>query len=323
MPTSTEPDSAELASAVPIREVSRVTGVNSVTLRAWERRYGLLKPLRTDKGHRLYRPEDVARVEEIQSWLARGVAVSQVKALLGRPAPESGLESVPEDGPWEAFARRLQAAVGSLQGQSLDSLLAEVGSLYPTDIVVDQLLEPQLQALRVPLQQQRADYGMATRLAFLEAHLEAYFASALHRLQAANISHKNPRLLLMDVSRETDSVLPMILAYSLAVNSNRVDFFGPVPQSEWVFAVEQLGSEALILYSDGAPTRYLEQQRGEVEQRLQVPVWLAGRMTALCSPSEHPHCLGQTHRDILRALNTTDVRTRAEDPLFPGSGVSE
>ncbi len=123
---STEPDSSELASAVPIREVSRVTGVNSVTLRAWERRYGLLKPLRTEKGHRLYRPEDIARVEEIQSWLARGVAVSQVKALLGRPAPEAGLEPVPEEGPWEAFARRLQAAVGSLQGQALDSLLAEL-----------------------------------------------------------------------------------------------------------------------------------------------------------------------------------------------------
>lgn len=302
-----------------------MTGVNSVTLRAWERRYGLLKPLRTDKGHRLYRPEDVARVEEIQNWLARGVAVSQVKALLGRPAPETGLEPlpVPEEGPWEAFARRLQAAVGSLQGQALDALLAEVCSLYPTAIVVDQLLEPQLQALRVPLQQQRADFGMATRLAFLEAHLQAYFASAQHRLQTANVSQKSPRLLLMDVGREPDSVLPMILAYSLAVNSHRVDFFGPVPQPEWVFAVEQLGSEALILYSDGAPTRYLEQQRGEVEQRLQVPVWLAGRMTALCSPSEHPHCLGQTHRDILRTLNTVDVRTRAEDPLFPGSGVPE
>ena len=36
----------------PIREVSRLTGVNSVTLRAWERRYGLIRPQRTPKGHR-------------------------------------------------------------------------------------------------------------------------------------------------------------------------------------------------------------------------------------------------------------------------------
>ena len=37
----------------PIREVSRLTGVNAVTLRAWQRRYGLVQPARTEKGHRL------------------------------------------------------------------------------------------------------------------------------------------------------------------------------------------------------------------------------------------------------------------------------
>lgn len=33
----------------PIREVARLTGVNPVTLRAWERRYGLIQPMRTDR----------------------------------------------------------------------------------------------------------------------------------------------------------------------------------------------------------------------------------------------------------------------------------
>ena len=51
-----EPGDDEVAAQAgyfPIRVVSQRTGVNSVTLRAWERRYGLLKPLRTPKGHRL------------------------------------------------------------------------------------------------------------------------------------------------------------------------------------------------------------------------------------------------------------------------------
>ena len=38
---------------LPIRTVSILTGVHSVTLRAWERRYGLITPQRTPKGHRL------------------------------------------------------------------------------------------------------------------------------------------------------------------------------------------------------------------------------------------------------------------------------
>ncbi len=55
----------------PIREVAQQTGVNPVTLRAWQRRFGLLNPERTDKGHRLYSEQDIALVHEIVSWLEK------------------------------------------------------------------------------------------------------------------------------------------------------------------------------------------------------------------------------------------------------------
>lgn len=70
----------------PIREVSRLTGVNPVTLRAWERRYGLIRPTRTDSGHRLYSMADVEAVRSILSWTERGVAVSKVGSILARSA---------------------------------------------------------------------------------------------------------------------------------------------------------------------------------------------------------------------------------------------
>lgn len=60
---------------LPIREVARQTGVNAITLRAWERRYGLVVPQRTPKGHRLYSAEHVQRIMAILTWLNRGVAV--------------------------------------------------------------------------------------------------------------------------------------------------------------------------------------------------------------------------------------------------------
>ncbi|MCZ3174240.1 MerR family transcriptional regulator, partial [Acinetobacter baumannii] len=57
----------------PIREVSRLTGVNPVTLRAWERRYGLIQPTRTESGHRLYSMTEIERVRSIVDWIDRGV----------------------------------------------------------------------------------------------------------------------------------------------------------------------------------------------------------------------------------------------------------
>ncbi|EMC8540011.1 MerR family transcriptional regulator, partial [Pseudomonas aeruginosa] len=93
---------------LPIREVTRLTGVHPVTLRAWERRYGLVVPQRTGKGHRLYSEEQVERIRRILVWLERGVAISQVRALLERPeeTPAADVES-----PWERLHEQLLDAI--------------------------------------------------------------------------------------------------------------------------------------------------------------------------------------------------------------------
>lgn len=68
----TTPDShTDCEGLFPIREVARLTGVNPVTLRAWERRYGLIQPLRTESGHRLYSSTDIDTVHRILDWIER------------------------------------------------------------------------------------------------------------------------------------------------------------------------------------------------------------------------------------------------------------
>ncbi len=57
----------------------RCFDINPVTLRAWQRRYGLLKPQRTDGGHRLFNDADIDRIREIKRWIDNGVQVSKVK----------------------------------------------------------------------------------------------------------------------------------------------------------------------------------------------------------------------------------------------------
>ena len=96
--------SLEREELFPIREVSRLTGVNPVTLRAWERRYGLIVPTRTESGHRLYSMQDIERVRSILNWIERGVAVSKIGntrsgnvkviAAYNRRAQEAGDASV-------------------------------------------------------------------------------------------------------------------------------------------------------------------------------------------------------------------------------------
>ncbi|WP_077954113.1 MerR family transcriptional regulator, partial [Salmonella enterica] len=52
-----------------IGEFARLCGINAATLRAWQRRYGLLKPQRTDGGHRLYSDDDIRQALSILDWV--------------------------------------------------------------------------------------------------------------------------------------------------------------------------------------------------------------------------------------------------------------
>lgn len=67
---------------LPISYVSLHTGVNPITLRAWESRYGIIKPLRTGGGHRLYSEEDIKLIKTILFLRSNGHALKEIPGLL-------------------------------------------------------------------------------------------------------------------------------------------------------------------------------------------------------------------------------------------------
>jgi len=71
-----------------IGELSRRSGVGPELLRAWERRYGLLRPERSAGGLRLYSAADLARVRAMQRHMTQGLAAREAAALAGQAAAE-------------------------------------------------------------------------------------------------------------------------------------------------------------------------------------------------------------------------------------------
>jgi DNA-binding transcriptional MerR regulator len=65
-----------------IGELSRRTGVTPELLRAWERRYGLLRPRRTDGRTRLYSAADETRVRLMQRYIGDGLAPSEAAEMV-------------------------------------------------------------------------------------------------------------------------------------------------------------------------------------------------------------------------------------------------
>src|SRR3981081_803692 len=81
-----------------IGELARRTGVGVSTLRAWERRFGILEPVRSPRGQRLYTEADLERVEAVCRLVDEGLTLS---AAVGRIA-NAGTGALPT-GVGEAF----------------------------------------------------------------------------------------------------------------------------------------------------------------------------------------------------------------------------
>src|SRR5471032_3459408 len=241
-----EPDAYALALEqgwIPIREVARQTGVNAVTLRAWERRYGLIVPHRTPKGHRLYSEEHVQRVMKILTWLNRGVSVSQVKHLIDthQPAPQNPTND------WDALRQSLLHAIGELAERKVDETFNQAMSLYPPRTLCEQLLLPLLAELEHRWQGQ---FG---------AQLErVFFYSWLRSKLGARIYHNNRQLKGAPVLLVNHSDLPMephlwLTAWLVSSADCPVEVFDwPLPAGELALAVEQLQARGVLLYSSKA-----------------------------------------------------------------------
>ena len=275
------------ASLVAIGEISRLTGINSVTLRAWERRYGLLKPQRTHKGHRLYSQADVARVREIQTWLARGLAVSKIKALLANPDTAVNLVLAHES-LWQEAQHKLLGALQTFNRRQLESLLDEFLSLYPITLLADQLFQPLLERWHGDtLVDNRAQPQ------FLHAQAQQAFLTAVMQEQICRLQYRQRQvtsgapILLCTTHAQEPPLLPLFFNYALLLNQQPADFLQHLTAGQAAYCSEHLSACLLVVCGYG----YLNPQ--ELQVFLQqwfchspTPVMLLGPVARLYQASQ-------------------------------------
>ena len=174
---ATEWPGAGLGGLFPIRVVAQLTGINPVTIRAWERRYGLVRPERTPGGHRLYSQVDVERLQAASRLVARGLSISGASRMLLESGAASG--ELHDNGlaHWlERFAERL----GALEDRGMHAVIDAAEAQHPG---LGMALVDRLPALARGLPPMQA--------AFLDAWLEGRLAAAGSRSPGGE-----PRVLL-------------------------------------------------------------------------------------------------------------------------------
>jgi DNA-binding transcriptional MerR regulator len=128
------------AGALRIGEFARRVGVSPELLRAWERRYGLLQPIRTEGGFRLYTDDDAQRVERMKQALDQGFSAAEAarRALVLERSTERALDGARE---------RLVAAAHSYDEATLHAVLDEALAGFSLETVLRDLLLPVLREI--------------------------------------------------------------------------------------------------------------------------------------------------------------------------------
>jgi DNA-binding transcriptional MerR regulator/methylmalonyl-CoA mutase cobalamin-binding subunit len=288
-----------------------MTGVNPITLRAWERRHGFIRPTRTGTGRRMYRREDIDLINRVLALLERGVSVGQVrKSLQQAPAEESAATSQP----WARYQERMIGAIARFDEADLDECYSEMLALYSIGDVTTNLL--------LPLLRQVGKRWETARGSIAEEH---FFAVYLRNKLGARFHHRARR---PHGARVLAACLPCeqhelgLLLFALVASEHGIEpvlLGANMPREELPLAAKRARAEAIVL-SGSVPldAKIIADELPALVARAAVPVFVGGMTSvrdeaAICGAGATP--LG-TDPDVgaervREALGQTAARTEA------------
>ncbi len=276
----------------PIGVVSRRTGLATDTIRAWERRYGAVRPVRDAAGRRLYAAEDVARLQR----LARGVALGHPIGSLAR-LPDDALVALvdaaqpsPEERIGRELRRDLVAAVARSDAAACETILWQALASLSPPRAVSQVLAPAAREV--------GERWARGTLSIAQEHL---FTARVQRVVTTAIqarrwdAERRPRLAIATLSGERHYLGCLMAAFLAAVRGFDVCELGPdLPAKELGAIASQLGARlvAIAVIGNGAsanPMTGISALRDHLPEDTEL--WIGGFEAALGDRPLPDRCL--------------------------------
>ena len=246
-----------------IGELSRRSGVSPELLRAWEHRYGLLSPTRSEGGFRLYSADDERRIALMRSHLDRGVSAAEAARLT---LSDGGATEAPV---LERSTGELRAALDAFDESAAQAALDRLLSAFSVELVLREVVLPYLRELG-----ERWEHGEASIA-------QEHFASQVLRGRLLGLARgwdrgAGRRAVLACMPGEQHDL--GLIAFGLALHDRgwRIVFLGPdTPLDTLTDAADALRPNAVVLAAT-APAHF---ERGRDALRgiaRTLPVHVAG-----------------------------------------------
>jgi DNA-binding transcriptional MerR regulator len=228
-------DPAEGCPVLRIGELSRRLGVSDHVLRAWESRYGVLQPVRSAGGFRLYSEADALRIRRMQAHLGRGLSAAEAaRAVLGEDS-EAGAGTARE------LSGILRQALDAFDEPAAQAVLDRLVSDLSLATVLRDAVMPYLTELG-----ERWEQGTASIA-------QEHFASNVIRGRLAGLARgwgngHGPRAVLACPPGELHDLALMVFGVALNRIGWRIDYLGIcTPVDELIRTVEARRPDLVVL----------------------------------------------------------------------------
>jgi DNA-binding transcriptional MerR regulator len=250
--------------------VAKLTGLSPDVLRAWERRYGVVTPLRTHGGTRRYRPADLERLRLVKAAVDAGHRISEVAGLdFSELERRSQPTAIVADGPLE----EVMEALRRLDGAEADRLISgQLAALGPKRFA---------QEFALPLVASLGAAWEEDRICIASEHLGSSLMRSLlgTALRPSAALTGAPVVVFGTPSGERHELGLLVAALTaLGCGASPLYLGADLPASELVRAVEMTGARAIALGIVGVEVRAGEEAVAELRRDLpqEVELWVGG-----------------------------------------------
>ena len=319
MPISQKP-------AFNLKVVLNETGIKADMLRAWERRYGLPMPQRSEGGHRLYSQRDIETIRWLIARQNEGLSISRAVDLWREIEASAGdpLADVRRPGGSVPTALAAQTSLDVLRTEWItacqafnesfaDQALNQAFALYPIESVCVEVLQRGMSEIgslwyesRVTVQQEHFASGLAMR------RLDALLA-------ASPAPTRGQTVLVGCPPQEWHTFTALLLALFLRRRSLNVIYLGAnVPDNRFSETVTSVHADLVVLVSQQLITAASLQQIAAALSSQQVNIGFGGRIFSL-QPDLAKHIAGHfLGNDLVGAVETIEVLlANHSDPPAP------
>ena len=213
-----------------VQRVSDLTGILPVTLRAWERRYGILNPGRDENHYRLYSDRDLAILRWLINKKNGGVSISTAAASLRDLIAQNNWPEVIPFGiaqtktnssvPPQRYADDLFALLQKHNEVDAARIFEDVISKFDLETLIEKIITPTL--VSVGEAWSRGELMIST-----EHFATAFVLSRLNNLYISlPIVNKGPAILIGGAPAEEHELGALMMAVLLRNRGYRVEFLG-------------------------------------------------------------------------------------------------